>query len=632
MLLPPNRRGARLTHEQVEQITQDLITHLTASPPLQLTRGGSGINLRLDYEFAFLAKITSGTQPYAWSEVVATTNGTFVTPAVSRSGTTSVNEAWELNGNATVPAGSIVLMTYGFFNFGPSSQEYLFSYNTPGTGGTGSGTKAVPLQVTSQNPVNGLYPAVLLTYNAATNVFSPSATNIWAITTDQNALYVTNYTGILVGNGGQPAHDIYCINDNLAVMRSDGSQRQIGVNQLEFNPPCTWQITPAAIGPPGQALITRLLRFQDSQGNPPVDNVATVQFEPYYDWVIYQGAPCQVNIQRTLDAWNDGVVIQQFVNLHNYQPGYTWTITAGTRLGQVNIVRKFEVGTRDVSDSGLFTDVIIGTNVYRQLFYPSCAWQILQVAPGVVRIARLLTVQDDGNNVKGTNVATLQFQPGFTWNFTALACGVGMARKWEAWYGNASGAAVGGAVVTDVWKMIFFPQCAWNLLPGNPGVVSVQRIFVVQTDNALSLVANDVTGIRFIPDCAWTIGVDAGLNCGVTVKRNFVVQNNDQTQTVSDVANLTLFPSNTWSITPGPTCAVVVERIFNVIGTPVSVAHVWQETFNGTDFVTSSTGAGQVTIGTNGATDCIYYCDQDGTIHSLRFVDGLYKGRDISPC
>jgi len=83
------QRGHHLSREEIAQITDELVTHLTASAPLQVVRHGSGLHLRLDYEFAFLAKIDSGTQPYAWHEVVPGPNGTFQRPNVSRAGTIS---------------------------------------------------------------------------------------------------------------------------------------------------------------------------------------------------------------------------------------------------------------------------------------------------------------------------------------------------------------------------------------------------------------------------------------------------------------------------------------------------------------------------------------------------------------
>ena len=77
-------------------------------------------------EVPFFAKITSGTQPYAWTEVTPATGGTWATRSGGRSGTTGTNPAYEFNGNASVAANSIAVMWRGYDNNGGTKQEYVF--------------------------------------------------------------------------------------------------------------------------------------------------------------------------------------------------------------------------------------------------------------------------------------------------------------------------------------------------------------------------------------------------------------------------------------------------------------------------------------------------------------------------
>jgi hypothetical protein len=45
------------------------------------------------------------------------------------------------------------------------------------------------------------------------------------------------------------------------------------------------------------------------------------------------------------------------------------------------------------------------------------------------------------------------------------------------------------------------------------------------------------------------------------------------------------------------------------------------------DFVLASPGAGQAKVNTKGLSITVQYCDGDGSIHSLVFVDGLLQQR-----
>ena len=73
----------------------------------------------------FWAQITSGSSPYAWSEVVQDTAGTWITYTEGRSGTTTNNPAYEASGSTTVPANTRVVMWRGFGNT-TAADYYLF--------------------------------------------------------------------------------------------------------------------------------------------------------------------------------------------------------------------------------------------------------------------------------------------------------------------------------------------------------------------------------------------------------------------------------------------------------------------------------------------------------------------------
>lgn len=89
---------------------------------------GSSLRLRVARpEQGIWAKITSGTNPYAWTEQTPTTGGAFTNTTNGRTGTTSQDPAYELNDNSTVAANTIVRLEKTFVTIGATvSQEWTF--------------------------------------------------------------------------------------------------------------------------------------------------------------------------------------------------------------------------------------------------------------------------------------------------------------------------------------------------------------------------------------------------------------------------------------------------------------------------------------------------------------------------
>jgi hypothetical protein len=78
----------------------------------------------------FYAKIDSGTNPYYWDEVKSNGQGVWSTFTGGRSGTATVDPAYETNDNTTVPQGAIVWMRPRITT--QEGQEYTFEYSVPG--------------------------------------------------------------------------------------------------------------------------------------------------------------------------------------------------------------------------------------------------------------------------------------------------------------------------------------------------------------------------------------------------------------------------------------------------------------------------------------------------------------------
>jgi hypothetical protein len=303
----------------------------------------------------FWAKLISygGSGRYAWKEQqLSSIPGVFSDLPGGRYGTATHNPALEANGItfATLPV--YVLLQLGYFDPALDWTYMIIGTLASGTGGTGSGTAAVPLRVTSNSAgAFGLWPAVIENY--AVNAFSDSGTQIWAVTTQLNDLVANaKYTGILVGHGGSPALDIYCVNDNLEVLRSDGTQALAGINQLVLDPPCAWNIS---IGTrPGQAVINRLLTVTTSSPGSNIhqqlSNVSSLVFLPKCAWVIdidSSNPGCGISVERLLDVGTDAGIASSDVAKILFTPYYTWNVTGGAC--SVNASRLLYVTGADAS-------------------------------------------------------------------------------------------------------------------------------------------------------------------------------------------------------------------------------------------------------------------------------------------
>lgn len=176
---------------------------------LNISSTTEGMSISSDDEFKIYAKITSGSNPYAWSEVTPDTGGTFVVTSGGRSGTTSDNAAYEINGKS-VPANKIVVLRPGVQN------EWLFEYLAKG----GSGSSGVLLGCVCRTPPisigmtvstegcsNGLFHACTITYQPTPAELAPLRLGTYcylseefftdAQTGDQFRYYLACFTSII---------------------------------------------------------------------------------------------------------------------------------------------------------------------------------------------------------------------------------------------------------------------------------------------------------------------------------------------------------------------------------------------------------------------------------------------------
>jgi len=131
---PLTARAAAELNQALESL-RALIESLGAcvSAPLGVQRTGPRFQLRLGLDLPFPAKITGGSNPYSWKEVMPGTGGTF--PDVPGGGTGTTN-AYETGGKTDVPVNTVVQMYRGY----PATdgQKYYFTPGgLPGTAGSG---------------------------------------------------------------------------------------------------------------------------------------------------------------------------------------------------------------------------------------------------------------------------------------------------------------------------------------------------------------------------------------------------------------------------------------------------------------------------------------------------------------
>lgn len=99
---------------------------ISAAPPLQLSFDGGGPRLSYDQSReGFWVQITSGTNPYDWTEQRPIASGGFENLIAGRSGTTTDNPLFEANGR-TIETPAYVWAWPGYFDRGSAGLTYLF--------------------------------------------------------------------------------------------------------------------------------------------------------------------------------------------------------------------------------------------------------------------------------------------------------------------------------------------------------------------------------------------------------------------------------------------------------------------------------------------------------------------------
>lgn len=118
--LPPWRPGQPLMRARINTLVDQAnqLATITGGRGVNVTRTNQGVVIALEDSDApiasgevFLARITSSSSSeHAWTELQSSTAGAFTTLVGGRTGSTSENPAYEVNGRQGVPAGTIVWM------------------------------------------------------------------------------------------------------------------------------------------------------------------------------------------------------------------------------------------------------------------------------------------------------------------------------------------------------------------------------------------------------------------------------------------------------------------------------------------------------------------------------------------
>jgi hypothetical protein len=340
----------------------------------------------------------------------------------------------------------------------------------------------------------------------------------------------------------------------------------------------------------GQAITGTLttgtgIMVEDDRGLPPAVNVTTEIFHPWYAHEVLQPNANQASIRRLWEAWG--------------------TSGGGPFLGQ--------------------------QDVWRMIF--SNAFTVTPGAAGVVAVdanpvvmANPLTVQDASGAPPVLQTTLIQAEPTNTWAVRQIALHqAGIRRLFEVWQT--------GLIEADIWKVIF--SSAFTVTAGAAGVVNVDIAvppapLTVQDASGAPPVVNTVL-LQFEPTYCYHVRAIAAGQAGV--ERLFEVWTTAKIQ--DHVYKLVFSPSNTWSIVALADGSAGISRVFIATGyngTGVAdVADVWHLVFNTNDFIVGNLAEGvndgQVSVNTRGGTANINYCDGDGTIHQVQFVDGLFKQR-----
>ncbi len=143
--LPPWRPGQPLTTGRINQLVDHANTlgSIIGGPGINVTRTNRSVTISLDgpepvtpQDGVFPARITSADNgAHAWTELQPTAGGGFGNHPSGRTGTTSSNAAYEVNGRAAVPNNTVVWLMPAQNNSGVT--QYLFDL---GSGNSGTPT------------------------------------------------------------------------------------------------------------------------------------------------------------------------------------------------------------------------------------------------------------------------------------------------------------------------------------------------------------------------------------------------------------------------------------------------------------------------------------------------------------
>lgn len=152
--LPAWRKGQPLQRASINQLVDhaNSLSSIVGGPGIAVTRTGRSVTLALDGEpgliaadTLFPARITAADSgAHAWTELQPTTGGSFQNKPAGRSGTTSSNPAYEVNGRTSVPANTIVWIKESRSD--SDVTRYLFDL------GMGNAGSALSMTHTGQHP------------------------------------------------------------------------------------------------------------------------------------------------------------------------------------------------------------------------------------------------------------------------------------------------------------------------------------------------------------------------------------------------------------------------------------------------------------------------------------------------
>jgi hypothetical protein len=192
--LPEFENRGRYSKEDFNSLIHEVerLGRMSVESPLELVSGPNGLMFRF-VSPCFWAEITGGdASGYDWSEVQTTGSCTFTTVTGGRSGTASLNPAFEVNGH-TVGAGEIVWLTPGY------NGEFLFEQD--GNAGTVTSITEGTGIVCTPNPIVGS-GTVALADTAVTPGSYGDSTHVATFTVDQQGrLTAASSVAITAGSG-----------------------------------------------------------------------------------------------------------------------------------------------------------------------------------------------------------------------------------------------------------------------------------------------------------------------------------------------------------------------------------------------------------------------------------------------